>query len=360
MERRHAMVAWWAPIHVSGGMPYGKSSGPTSLKWMQGLIERENIDCEYQQTGRIQLAWTKTHFENQKKLAEVVKSKSDVQVELVEKEALSEHIATPLYKGGIFFPEHASIQPAKFHLGLLNAVLKRGISFSANCPALKMEGDGAGHVVETAKGTIKADKIVLATNGYTPKTFGWFARRVFPLPSFIIATEPLSANRIADLAPGRRMMVETRARHSYFRISPDGTRFLYGGRAAMVGINLKTAAARLHQTMCEVWPSLKETKITHIWTGNTGYSFSHMPAVGERDGVHYAMGYSGSGTVMAPYLGAKAALQAVGDPSAETAFSRTRLDPRWFHTGGKPHFLQAANLWYKNYVDGAENRAARR
>jgi len=112
--------------------------------------------------------------------------------------------------------------------------------------------------------------------------------------------------------------------------------------------------------MCEVWPEMAQTKVSHVWTGYTGYSFSHVPQVGAYEGIHYALGYSGSGTVMAPYLGAKAALQAVGDPRGETAYSGTRLDPRWFHMGGQPHFLQAANFWYKNYVDGAENRASRR
>ncbi len=128
----------------------------------------------------------------------------------------------------------------------------------------------------------------------------------------------------------------------------------------MVNIDLKTAARRLHATMTQVWPELEDTKITHVWTGNTGYSFSHMPAVGQQGGIHYAMGFSGSGTVLAPYLGAKAAWQALGDPQGETAYSQTRLDPRWFHSGGQPHFLRAADFWYRNWVDRSENRAARR
>ena len=85
-----------------------------------------------------------------------------------------------------------------------------------------------------------------------------------------------------------------------------------------------------------------------------------MPHVGLHDGVHYAMGFSGSGTVMAPYLGAKAAYRALGDPRGETAYADTHFKPHWLHPGGTPHFLQAANLWYRSYVDWAENRTARR
>ena len=156
------------------------------------------------------------------------------------------------------------------------------------------------------------------------------------------------------------MMVETRARHSYFRVSPDDTRILFGGRASMVNIDMAEAARRQHATMCEVWPALHDVKLTHVWTGNTGFSFSHMPTVGAHDGIHYAMGYSGSGTVMAPYLGAKAACRALGLPEGETAYTRTRLRTRWFHRGGQPHFLRPADLWYRNWVDRRETWASKR
>ena len=331
-----------------------------ALHWVRDLIACEDINCDYEQTGRIQLAWTESHFANQRQLAKTVAEKSTVRIDVLKKDELGSEIKTDVYKGGIVFPEHGALHPAKFHHGLLDAVLRRGISVTAASPALKLAKDASGFRVTTPQKTIKATKIVLATNGYTSSPFNWFARRVFPLPSFLIATEPLSSNLIGEIAPGRRMMVETRARHSYFRISPDGTRILFGGRAAMVDIDLKKAAARLHATMTEVWLELNDTKLTHVWTGNTGYSFNHVPTVGEHDGIHYAMGFSGSGTVLAPYLGAKAALQALGDPNGETAYSQTQLQPRWFHSGGRPHFLRAANIWYRNWVDGAENRAARR
>ncbi|MGB0853744.1 MAG: FAD-binding oxidoreductase, partial [Pikeienuella sp.] len=100
--------------------------------------------------------------------------------------------------------------------------------------------------------------------------------------------------------------------------------------------------------------------LTHSWSGNTGFSFTHMPHVGEQDGLHYAMGFSGSGTVMAPYLGAKAAWRALGDDRGETAYAETTLGRHILHPGGTPHFLKAADLWYRFAVDPAQNRAAAR
>ncbi|MFX0544995.1 NAD(P)/FAD-dependent oxidoreductase [Roseovarius sp. S1116L3] len=331
----------------------------TALDWAKDLIAHEGIDCDLQQTGRIQLAWTAKHFENQKTLAQTLADKSRVRAHIVPRDGLAQEIATERYFGGIVFEEHCGIQPAKFHQGLMRAVQARGIPVIAHCPVTALERTGATFAATTPKGRIAAEKVLLATNGYTAKPFKWHASRVFALPSYIIATEPLAANLIGHLAPGRRMMVETRARHSYFRISPDGTRILYGGRASMVNVAPDVAARRLRATMCEIWPELKGTKVSHSWSGNTGYSFTHMPHVGADRGLHYAMGYSGSGTVMAPWLGAKAAYQAMGDARGETGYSRTALKRHWMHPGTRPHFLQAANLWYRTAVDWSDNLKSR-
>ena len=331
-----------------------------ALDWAREFIKHEKIDCDFQQTGRVQLAYTASHFEGQKRLAAKVRDKSRVKVELLEREGLGREIDTGIYHGGILFPEHGALHPAKYHRGMLEAVRRRGVPVVSHARVEAMERDGSRHVARTPKGRIRADKVVLATNGYTTRPFGWHVKRVFPLPSFIIATEELPENLIGHLAPGRRMMVETRARHSYFRISPDGKRILFGGRAAMRDVPLAVAAERQRQTMVEVWPELAEAKLSHVWSGYTGFSFAQMPHVGARDGISFAMGFSGSGTVMAPYLGAKAGWLAVGDARSETAYAKTHLPRHMLHLFDKPHFLKAADVVYRHWVDRVEAWQARR
>ncbi len=335
------------------------SEAQDAFDFTSGLIKKEDIACHYDECGRIQLAWTKAHFESQRKQVQQLKSIDYMDVELVEKDELQSEINSPCYFGGIRFPQHASVHPRQFHDGLIAAVLKRGVTVVQNCPIEHIEKKDTRFIATATSGNqLVAEKTIMATNGYTQGKFEWFARRVFPLPSFIIATEPLSSNLIKTLAPGRRMMVETRARHSYFRISPDGSRILFGGRASMTPVKPVTAAKRMRETMCQVWPELESVKLSHSWSGNTGYSFTHMPQVGTHEGLGYSMGYSGSGVVMAPYLGAKAAYQAIGDERGLTAFTESAIESRWFHQNGKPHFLKAANFWYKNVVDHLETRAA--
>ena len=331
-----------------------------ALDWVTSLIADEAIDCDFQQTGRLQLAWTPSHAAAQKRLAGYVRDKSEVRAELLDRDALRSEIATECYHGGLLFPEHGALHPAKYHAGLMKAALRRGISVVSHAGVSGYEREGAGFVVETAKGRITAEKLMLATNGYTRKPFKWHVARVFPLPSYIIATDELPSNLLRHLAPGRRMMVETRARHSYFRLSPDGKRVLFGGRASMRDLPLDRAADRMRDTMCEVWPELRDVQLSHAWKGYTGYSFTHMPHVGEDRGLHYAMGFSGSGTVMAPYLGAKAAWRAMGDARGQTAYADTHLTRHVLHPFEAPHFLKAADIYYRNWVDRMENRAARR
>ena len=325
------------------------------------LIRKENIKCHFDQCGRVQLAWTKAHATAQRKQVNHLRSVSNMNVEYVEQNELASEINTPCYFGAIRFPDHASLQPRLFHDGLLMAVLQRNIQVIQQCPIEHIKNVGSEYIATSASGQqLCAEKVLMATNGYTKGKFEWFARRVFPLPSFLIATEPLSPNLLQSLAPGKRMMVETRARHSYFRLSPDGTRIIFGGRASMTPISNELASYRLKQTMCEIWPQLSDVKLTHSWCGNTGYSFTHLPQVGDHEGMHFSMGYSGSGVALAPYLGAKAAYQAIGDSRGETAYQESYFKTKWFHRSYTPHFLKPANFWYKNAVDLFEIRAAKR
>lgn len=201
---------------------------------------------------------------------------------------------------------------------------------------------------------------MIATNGYTGRGLGWVARRIFRLPSFIVATEPLPAEVIDQVAPGRHMMVESRARHSYFRPSPDGTRILFGGRAALYNMDQRTAAKRLQRTMAEIWPEAAAWRLSHSWRGWTGFTFARIPHVGEHEGAHFAFGYCGNGVALSPWLGRKAALRALGDPAGETAYAKTRLESRPYHIGGAPWFLNLAHFWWSGPVDWREGREARR
>jgi glycine/D-amino acid oxidase-like deaminating enzyme len=238
--------------------------------------------------------------------------------------------------------------------------LAAGVTLCAECPVTGVRPEGEGFRLETPRGSLWARRLVWATNGYTGVEQRFLARRIFRVPSFIIATEELPEGVIDRLAPGRRMMVESRARHSYFRPSPDGRRILFGGRAALVPVSAQAAARRLQQTMAEIWPEAEGWRLTHSWQGFVGFTFARTPHVGVHEGVHFAYGYCGNGVALSPWLGRKAALRALGDPEGETAFAETRFESRPYHAGGWPWFMGLASPWWRFVVDGRETRQARR
>ena len=325
---------------------------PKAFDYFKTLLIDEQIDCDFQQTGRVQLANTKKQAEKQKKGAEILINKSSVyNPEILEANEIKEHIVTNQYFGGLFYKDHGALNPRKFHDELVRVSLKLGVEIIEGCNVKSYKNIEGKFVVKTNKGIIKSDKIILATNGYTKKPFSWLSKRVFPIPSFMIATEVLDKSLIKRIAPGRRMMVETGSKHCYYRISPDGLRILFGGRAGMIPLGPKLAAKRLKKFMVTIWPELHNVNITHSWQGNTGFSFEQIPHVGKHKGLHFAVGYSGSGVVMAPYLGMKCAYQVYDDPRGETVFSSTGLTTRKYHIFQKPYFLLFAEIWYRQIVD---------
>src|SRR5262249_36510693 len=171
------------------------------------------------------------------------------------------------------------------------------------CPATAIERDGRGFRVATPRGAISARNVMVATNGYSGPATPWFRRRVIPIGSYIITTEPLKPGLMARLMPRARVVSATRKVVSYFRPSPDRTRILFGGRVAYKETDPRVSGPRLHAEMCRIFPELQGTGITHSWVGFVAYTFDTMPHLGCQDGLHYAMGYCRSGISLASYFG---------------------------------------------------------
>ena len=115
------------------------------------------------------------------------------------------------------------------------------------------------------------------------------------------------------------MFVDSNRKLCYFRLSPDGRRVLFGGRARLTDVDERTSALALYRRMVAVWPELLGVHLTHSWQGNVAMTFDHLPHMGDhlphmgnRGGLHFAMGCNGSGVAMAGYLGQQTALKILG------------------------------------------------
>lgn len=321
-----------------------------SGRFIRQLMARENIDCDYKTSGRFRGFWTHREFVAAQRALQQLQTKVPVAAEIVSAAEQHQEVATALYRGGIIYTEHGALNPTRWHNGLLKAAQTAGALVQGDAEVLDcsaVSGADSGFNIVTTRGKLRAAKVLLATNGYTTDNFANIKRRVFAVPSFIVATEVLGQGQVAELIPGGRMITESGDRHCYYRASPDGTRLVFGGRAALMPIADAVAQQQLRRLMAQIFPQLQAVNFSHSWCGFTGFSFDYLPHVGCYDKVWVAMGYSGNGNTMAPYLGHKAALAIFdSDESATTAFCDTPFSTRWWHRG-TPWFLPFANVLFR-------------
>jgi len=321
--------------------------GHNALAFIDELIRTEKIDCDWARTGRFSGAHNTTQYEALGKKIATQRKGLEVEAHLVLRAEQHREIATDAYYGGVVYPSHGGLHPAKYHQGLLDRVLAAGATVIPHCPVQAIERDGAGFAVATPKGRINARDVIVATNGYTGPVTPQLRRRVIPIGSYIIATEPLDPALTARLIPNNRVISDTRRIVVYYRLSPDRRRVVFGGRVALMETDPRVTAPLLHAEMTAIFSQLKEARITHSWHGFVAYTFDTMPHLGKwEDGVHYAMGYCGSGVSLATYFGTRIGQQVLGLEEGRTALDGLAFPTRPFYTG-VPWFLAPTLVWYR-------------
>jgi glycine/D-amino acid oxidase-like deaminating enzyme len=255
-------------------------------------------------------------------------------------------VATDLYYGGVVYERHASLDPARYHQGLLQRAMSSGVQVVPRCAVLQLDRVGSRHRLVTERGELSAEKVVLATSGYTGPLTPWHQRRIIPIGSYVIATEPLAEGLVETLLPTNRVVTDSRKVVVYYRASPDRRRILFGGRVSLRETDSVVSASKLHAQLIQVFPQLASVRVSHSWMGFVGYTFDEMPHLGEQDGLYYSMGYCGSGVSLASYFGTRLGQKVLGLEEGRTALDDLPFRTRAFYTGN-PWFLAPTVWWYR-------------
>jgi glycine/D-amino acid oxidase-like deaminating enzyme len=321
---------------------YRESVEATDL--VERLVRENEIDAELRWNGYLELAWAKSHADDFEAEATSLVD-FGTPSHAVPKEQLRDEIGTDAYHGGMAVDGGGLLHPAKWLVGLLGLAEAAGADLHDHVRAASIRRQADGRfVVETDRGAILASNVFVATNGYTDGVAPSLRRRIIPIGSYIIATEPLPEDLARELAPTGRAFFDTKNFLSYWHVSAD-RRLLFGGRVSFFPTTVDRTAGLLYKRMLEIHPQVAGHRIEFSWGGKVGITMDRMPHIGQMGGITYAMGYSGTGVVLSTYLGTRAAQWLGGGEAPALSKIRFPLVPAPYE--GRPWFLPVVGEFFR-------------
>ncbi|REC93822.1 NAD(P)/FAD-dependent oxidoreductase [Kushneria indalinina] len=364
---------------VTGGVNVGKSmTGRAALdparvearlteaaagyRFLESLIKREDIDCDYRRSGRLAPAWTRAHLEKWQARIERLNALTDSDVQVLSREALREELATDAYVGGVLINGAGQLHPAKYYAGLLSAAQAAGVRLCSQTPVTDITREGAHYRLTTPQGRLNAARVIIATNGYTGALSPALRRGIVPVTSHQIATQILPEALQHALIPGKRSVADTGRVTTYYRYSPDGKRFLFGGRARFYPLNRRQSAGMLHQQMVARFPQLRDVSVSFSWGGRVAVTLDALPHIGRTASeCYYALGCNGSGITTMSWLGHRLARHLIeGEPLENSAFGTPLPGHPLYH--GRPWFMPVLGSYYqwRDRLDRRQEERTRR
>jgi glycine/D-amino acid oxidase-like deaminating enzyme len=340
------------------GLPAARRMFAASLAaidCVEQIVAEERIECDFRRSGHLIVACTPAHYRAFEREAELLARDFGHATRAVPPSELRAEIGSAIYHGGLVDELSAGVNPARYAAGLARAAERAGASMFAHTPATRLARQGAGWLVSTPRGDLRAGAVLVASGAYTGGFAPRLQRKIVPLGSYIIATAPLSEDLARDVSPRDRMIFDSKRLLYYFRLTPD-RRMLFGGRARFFPESprmVRESAEVLRRGMIQVYPQLRDVPVEYAWGGTLDVPFDLMPHAGELGGLHYAIGYAGHGVALASYLGSQLGAALAGEPF-DNPFAGTPFPgaPLGLYDG-RPWFLPLVGAWYKglDWVD---------
>jgi glycine/D-amino acid oxidase-like deaminating enzyme len=360
-------VGWGASGRNGGQVSVGSKRGPDgwtaeygkdvakrllqasvdSFTFVQDVIKKEKIDCGWRKGGVYGTAAKPEHFGRLANWQRYMAEEFDYELSLVTPKDRKSELGSDFYYGGMVDKNAALVNPYLYTRGLAAAAMKAGAQIFEQTEVLTTSPEGDGWRVTTSRGSLKASEVLVCTNGYTGGVTPTLRRRLVPVGSHIIATEPLGEELALSCIPKRRTVYDTKKFLFYFTLSDDD-RMIFGGRAAWRPISAQQSGEIMQRHMVHYFPQLSRAKVEYTWHGQVCMTRDFDPHLGKMDGFYYSAGYCGHGVAMASYLGNVIANVIAGKPE-DSAFLEVKPLPRIPGYTGNPWFLPAADVYYRTY-----------
>jgi gamma-glutamylputrescine oxidase len=262
----------------------------------------------------------------------------------MDREETARVVGSQRFHFGVYDTETGHIHPMKYVVGLAKAAKRAGARIHEMTAARSIKSENGKVTIETTRGTITAEKALVATDAYTgmlePKT----AAHVMPIGSFIASTPPL--DDFPEILNGQQSACDSRFVVRYWRKTKDN-RLLFGGREAYTSNAPRDITAHIRRQVTEVYPQLKDVTFTHGWGGTVGITLPRTPFVREvMPNVTSIGGYSGHGVMLANYCGRLYAENLLGKANDLALFRSLKVPPFPGGTSLRAPLLFLALTWF--------------
>ncbi|MEP5731432.1 MAG: FAD-dependent oxidoreductase [Sulfitobacter sp.] len=281
-----------------------------AIRLVEGLLDRFGIEVDRHSDGETQLAHRTRDFDAMRDEVSYYAESYGLEARLTGPGSLVDEGMNGGFKGAITVPVGFGLNPRKYIVGLADAAEEKGAQIFEDMSVIEILRKGESFDIKTAGGAVSADRVIVATNGYSSEDLpAWLAGRYMPTQSSIIVTRPLSQTELdAQGWTSKQASYDTRHLLHYFRLMPDN-RMLFGVRGGLLAsTRSETRATQRARTDFEaMFPAWKDVETPHAWSGMVCIARNQMPFVGGvpgHPGMFTSLCYHGNGVAMASYCGA--------------------------------------------------------
>ena len=294
-----------------------------AVDYVKRTVTEQQLECDLEATGYLLLNTCAAREKRARREYDAA-HRLGFDHQWLEGTDLDAYIRSDQFISGVFDPHPCIVNPAKLARAMKQLIESMGVRVYEQTPLLELR-DEQPVVLRTPEGEIRAQQTMLAVNGYG-EALGLMKSRILPVHTFIVLTEPLDDEQLAQTGWSEKRASLESARNfiHYFRLTADN-RILFGGEDAKLYYGGRYYDAdedvfdALKGRFRAYFPSLHDVTFTHQWGGVLGISLDMFPSfgtTGDHENIFYAAGYSGHGVALSNYAGAIVAplmLRAAGE-----------------------------------------------
>jgi glycine/D-amino acid oxidase-like deaminating enzyme len=296
-------------------------------KLVYEMVERYDIDCDLVRKGVIKAAHNRAGFKALEEHARQWQARG-ANVELIDAARTEELLGTKRYVGAIIDHRSASIHPLSYARGLARAAQKEGARLHTESPVTKLERNGDSWRVATARGTVTAEHVVLATNAYSDNLWPGMNESIIPVGCYAYASDPLGENIRTGILPGGHAMYDIQPVMNFARMDRDH-RLMVGSLGYLPRANPARTSAWVNRMRHRLFPQLDGMPWRFQWAGTLGFTPDHIPRLHEpAQNLYMTIGYNGRGIGPGTFWGLHLSERiADGKPAEEMPLPATPVRP---------------------------------